>query len=453
MKHVLTSAGLLALGAGSLLAYDPELTRQQNGGPFSLSATVRGFYDDNVNTAPDKVVRDTGIVDPSTGNTIKVSKDPREESFGFQVIPSVHLNLPMDQTFISLGYSYILTWYDKRDPSTDQAHEFTGKLNHEFSPRHKLAVDDSFVVTSEPTVATDNGIITTPLRSRASVFHNRGSIDDTFQLTSRWGGSLGYANSWYDYDDDDAIGGRSALLDRIEHTIRADARYQFNPKLAGIVGYTFGFTTFTADDEIGRFDTTDSLGNVKTTILKSDDRNSYSHYLYVGGDYDITAKLRASVRLGGQYTEYSEIGDSVLSPYADASLTYAFLPTSSLQAGIRHSRSATDVSAVDNKGEPTLDAETTAVYGQIQHQITHSLTVSLLTQYQISTFNDGASDGNTENLWLVGINFGYRFDRHFSAEAGYNYDQLNSDVEDTSGKKIARDYERNRFYVGLKATY
>ncbi|HTD68728.1 MAG TPA: hypothetical protein VK846_19580, partial [Candidatus Limnocylindria bacterium] len=81
MKHVLTSTGLLALGAVSLHALDPEMTRQQTGRPFSLSATVRGFYDDNINTSP----RD------------------EQESFGLELSPSAHLNLPLEQTFISLG--------------------------------------------------------------------------------------------------------------------------------------------------------------------------------------------------------------------------------------------------------------------------------------------------------------------------------------------------------------
>jgi predicted porin len=83
--------------------------------------------------------------------------------------------------------------------------------------------------------------------------------------------------------------------------------------------------------------------------------------------------------------------------------------------------------------------------------------VSLMAQYQIAEFNDGASDGRTDNLFMVGVNAEYHFNRHFSAEVGYNYDQLNSDaaVLNPANQKVSvnRDYERNRFYVGLKATY
>jgi predicted porin len=460
MKHVLTSAGLLAIGAACVYAYDPELSRQQTGRPFSVAATVRGFYDDNINTSPDKIIVTTSRIDPGTGLPIKVSKDPRQESFGFQVSPSAHLNLPMEQTFVSLGYTYVLNWYENRDPNEiDQSHEFSAKLRHQFSPRHNIAVDDSFVVTSEPTVADRFGIVTAPTRTRGSVFQNRGSIDDTFQLTQLWGVSFGYANSWYDYEAE-GVGSRSALLDRIEHLIRADGRYQFSPKLVGIVGYTFGFTTFTGDDEIspGVFapDPLDPDPSNPTLPLvrvsppvRSDDRNSYSHYGYVGADYDITAKLRASVRVGAQFSEYHRLDESSANPYADASLSYSIVPGTSLELGIRHTRSATDVAAVDVKtGKPTLDAEATAVWGQLQHRLMRNLTASLLGQYQHSVFNDGSNNGDSEDLFLVGVNFEYRFNRHFSAEVGYNYDQLESNLSIGS-----RSYERNRFYVGLRAAY
>ena len=148
MKHVLTSAGLLALGAAALHAYDPEMTRQKTGRPWSVAATVRGFYDDNVATSIDGLEQD---------------------SFGFEVTPSAHLNLPMEQTFISLGYAYTFRWYDDRDPNdTDQAHEFNGKLRHQFSPRHDLGVDDTFVLTSEPTIADQGNIITAPTKLRTA---------------------------------------------------------------------------------------------------------------------------------------------------------------------------------------------------------------------------------------------------------------------------------------------
>lgn len=425
MKQVLTSAGVLALGAASLCALDPEMTRQASGSPFTVSGTVRGFYDDNINTAPD-------------------NSKAREDSFGFSVTPAVHLNLPFEQTFLSLGYLYTLSWYESRSPRhIDQTHEFNAKLRHQFTPRQSLAVDDTFVFSSEPTIRDRSyGIITDPVkgdtgRSRSGAYHNYGAIDYSAGLTSKFGMSLGYNNHWYDYTSDGA-GSRSALLDRIEHLIRADLNYKFTPKLVGVLGYSFGFTTFTADELI----VPDS-----SSILRSDDRDSLSHYAYAGLDYDITAKLRASARLGAQFSEYPDLDESSANPYADISVNYKILSSTSLEAGLRHTRNATDVASVRD-GQPTLDAVSTAIYAQLNHKFTSQLSGSLLGQYQRSVFNDGNNDNRSEYLWLFGANLAYAINRHWSCEVGYNYDQLTSNVKEGN-----RSYDRNRVYVGVTARY
>lgn len=426
------------MGAAALYAYDPEMSRQQSGRPFTVAATVRGFYDDNINTSPDKQVVITSL--PGGGSSTNTI-DPREGSFGFQVSPSIHWNIPLEQTFISLGYVYGFTWYDNREPDNyDQSHDFNLKLRHQFSPRHQISVDDSFVLTSEPTVVDQSsGIITSPVKTRtdSSVLHNYGAIEDNIGLTRSLALSLGYNNNWYDYEAD-GVGSRSALLDRLEHLIRADARYQINPKLVGIVGYTFGLNSFTDDEFIEEGST-----------LKSDSRDSMSHYVYAGVDYDITAKLRTTLRLGAQFSEYDELNESSQNPYADLSLSYMFRLGTSIEVGARHMRNATDVSAVDTStGLPTLDAETTSAYIQFHHNITHALVGSLTGQYQHSVFFDGLNDGDTEDLWLFGVNLSYTFNRHWSAEIGYNFDTLDSNL--TTGD---RSYDRNRAYIGVTARY
>jgi hypothetical protein len=47
---------------------------------------------------------------------------------------------------------------------------------------------------------------------------------------------------------------------------------------------------------------------------------------------------------------------------------------------------------------------------------------------------------------LVGLNLQYRFTPNFSAEVGYNYDDLHSDLP-------GRTYDRNRIYVGVTGSY
>lgn len=445
MKKIVTSAGIVALGAATLYGYDPEMTRAQTGRPWSVAATVRGFYDDNPTTSPDRFPSSTKL------GTFRVGEP--DDSFGFEVNPSVQVAIPLEQTFLRAGYNYSLRYYEDRDPDNyDQTHEFTALLRHAFSPRHDITVGDSFVISKEPTVI-DNGasaIITVPTRTEKDVYRNRGTIDYNVMLTEVMGLGLGYANTWYDYDRSGA-GSLSALLDRIEHLFRGDLRWQLNPSLVGLIGYQFGVASYTADE---------FLIPGAVAGLKSEDRDTYSHYVYVGADHQFNQKLHGSVRVGGRYTDYHEIGDDQLSPYADASLSYSYLPGSFIQVGLRHDRNATDIAAPKvGGGRPTLDQESTGVYAQLKHQITRDLTGSLLAQVQHSTFNGGAADDQNETFYLFGLNLEYRINNHWAVETGYNFDLLNSDLTFGPGAgpllagEDARSYDRNRVYVGVRASY
>src|SRR5687767_8237835 len=105
MKRIVASVGLVAVGATGLHAasYAPGLTREETSKPWSVSASLRGFYDDNYITAP------SGF---------------EEESFGFEISPTVAINLPMDRTYIGASYTYSLKFYaDRDDDPTDHQHE------------------------------------------------------------------------------------------------------------------------------------------------------------------------------------------------------------------------------------------------------------------------------------------------------------------------------------------
>src|SRR5437773_2749094 len=131
MKKIITSASLAALGALSLqagtpldrsyYAPNPALTPQERTKWWSVSATLRGFYDDNYNTSPSKSFVTT--IDPATGVATTTVVKPRH-SFGFEVSPAVGVNIPLPQTFIGLSYQYSLRWYeDRKRPKDDQTHQ------------------------------------------------------------------------------------------------------------------------------------------------------------------------------------------------------------------------------------------------------------------------------------------------------------------------------------------
>src|SRR5947209_226984 len=101
MKRIIASASLVTLGAAGLqAAYAPGLSPMETAKPWSVSATLRGFYDDNYNNAP------AHPVDPA----IPTAKS----SGGFEVSPQFKVHTSMDQTYLGASYLYSMKYYFDR---------------------------------------------------------------------------------------------------------------------------------------------------------------------------------------------------------------------------------------------------------------------------------------------------------------------------------------------------
>ncbi|MBM3834049.1 MAG: hypothetical protein FJ403_12415 [Verrucomicrobia bacterium] len=437
MKKMITSAGVVVLGAASVQAQyapAPGLTRIETAKPWSVSASLRGFYDDNYVTRPSK-----GAVVLTPAGPVE---QDRRDSFGFEVSPSAALNLVMPQTYLGLSYVYGMRWYEDRENNkADHSHQANLKINHAFTERYKLDVSDSFVVAQEPSIIDERGGITVPLRVDGDNIRNTASLTFTAGLTEKLGTVLGYSNTFYDYDQDASdvpFGSLSALLDRLEHLISANLRWQALPSTVGILGYQYGITEY----DSGR-------DHLLAPGVPSEIRDSNSHYVFVGADHSFNPQLNGALRVGVQFTEYDNVNEDTVGPYVDGSVTWTYNPASYLQLGVRHTRLATDVPGLILLGgtvDPTLDQEATTLYGSVNHKITPKLTGSLLAQFQHGEFEGGGVDGDSENFLLAGLNLSYEINKFLAAEAGYNFDRLDSDIP-------FRSYTRNRVYVGIRATY
>src|SRR5688572_21369742 len=108
-KRIWTFAGLAAAGAASLNTVHGEagMAPQQQVKRWTAAISLRGFYDDNINT-----------IFSSGGAGAK------ESSGGFEVRPSVSVNFPSSRTFVGANYEYGLKYYFDREPKDDQSHDF-----------------------------------------------------------------------------------------------------------------------------------------------------------------------------------------------------------------------------------------------------------------------------------------------------------------------------------------
>ncbi|HTD87396.1 MAG TPA: hypothetical protein VK850_12530, partial [Candidatus Binatia bacterium] len=165
MKKLIASASLVALSATGLKAqYAPGLSRMETSKPWSISASLRGFYDDNYFAQP---------------------KNLSDSSVGFELRPRIAFNLPGEQTYFGGSYTYSMKYYEARgDDPMDHTHEVDLKLDHRFSERLKLALNESFVYAQEPEVVEGGGGSTlTTFRSDADVMRNRASAELTARAT------------------------------------------------------------------------------------------------------------------------------------------------------------------------------------------------------------------------------------------------------------------------------
>jgi outer membrane scaffolding protein for murein synthesis (MipA/OmpV family) len=416
MKKLIASAGLVSVGAAGLqAAYAPGLTPMETAKPWSVAASVRGFYDDNYNQAPS---HPSNPANPSA-----------KSSAGFEINPSAKLNFPLEQTYLGVGYSYSLKYYlDRPDNKYDQYHQFTLKADHRISERYRVSFDDSFVYANEPELINSTGAITSGNRNNADAVHNRVRITATGQITETFGAQASYENNWYEYLKNDAL---SANLDRLEHLFDVRGTWQAREHLIGFAGYRYGIQDYTSDKP---------LDNVPGNP-SGDTRDNTSHYFYVGAEHAFSSQLNGTAEIGATYTSWDKQNPTTSdwAPYADIRGTYTYLPGSFIQAGITHTRNATDVSS-------SLDQESTTFFASLTHRVTPRITGSLNGQYQHSVFNGGSLDSKADDWVLLGLNIEYRINPNWATHIGYNLDHLNSDITD-------RSFTRNRIYGGVTANF
>ena len=428
MKKLFVSLGLAAAGTASIhAAYAPDSS--DNSKMWSLSGTLRGFYDDNYTTTPQ-----------------------RHGSTGFEASPSFSLNVPLQQTEIGLRYTYGLYYYQTRENHSqnpiDQTHQFDLWLDHAFTPRWETRLEDTFTVSQDPALAA----VGTAVEQRITGNNIANTVNALLHTdwTREIGTALTYQNSFYYYENSggNAVNPSYAgLLNRIEQTVGLELQWMVLPTTTALIGYKFEQVNFNANEPVAQ-NTMPPYSVANPNIYTSSSRDSRSHFGYVGVKHDFLDNLKGTVNVGVQYTDYYNDPNAQNSwgPYADASLIYTYSSGSYAQLGVTQMRNATDTVQVNSLGQITLDQESTVVYGSINHPLTPKLMGSLVGHYQYSIYHDGQFNNQSGDFYNLGLNLTYAFNRHLSTDIGYNYDWYTTAVP-------GQGYTRNRVYLGVTATY
>jgi hypothetical protein len=432
MNKIVASIGLVALGATGVQAQYASPISMLPSKPWSVAATLRGFYDDNIDTVP------------SGGN--------RVGAFGFEVSPSISTDWAFEQTLIVATYSYALNYYSVTPYGNsvpyDQEHTFTAEIDHNFNERYQLRVNDSFVIGQEPDTLRAGNAFSNPYRVPGNNIVNYGTITLNAQMTPLFGLQLGYANALYHYVDrdyfilaDSVAPSNSGDLDRIDQTAHIEGHWNMLPETVGVLGYAYEQVDYTGNQPIAMSE----AGN----LVYSDSRNVQSHSLYIGADHSFRPDLSGSVRVGAAYYDYYNDPNHTTSfgPTAQASLQYIYAMESYVQIGFQEARTATDLTG-QSDGQYVNDMQTSVLYGSIRHRIAPHLFGSITGTFQNGIYNGGGPmyDGKSEQYYLLGLDLEYHFNPHLAANIGYDYNRYDSQVGGLS-------YDENKVYMGITATY
>ena len=190
MKKLVASVGLVAVGASGVHTASAVDLTTEGAKPWSVFATLRGFYDDNINTVPS-------------------SSPYHTDSLGWEISPGLNLNWTGEQTTFTLGFVYSYLYYENppagQAGKNDQTYSFQTMVNHKFNEEYWVKVQDSFVIGQEPDYLRAGPIFGMFQRVPGNNIRNYGGLLFHGDLSRRFGVELGYDNVYFHYQDSGAV--------------------------------------------------------------------------------------------------------------------------------------------------------------------------------------------------------------------------------------------------------
>ena len=357
---------------------------------YTLSATLREQYDDNVFT----------------------SKTNRVSSFSTDVSPTFLIDLPWENSDFSARYTFGLNYYYNRPGSdTDISHEVALRFTHKFSDRFNIDMRDQGGYYEEPDIINSVGTV----NRSGGYYSNQASVEFSAQWTPLFGTVTSYGNNYVTYED----GGVGTGQDSDENIVSQDFRFAVLPKINVIFG--------------GIYDTIDYFHTVR----------GFTDYT---GDAGIDWAALPSVTIGlrGGVTEADLDGGlgSYTAPYASATLNWQLGERSSLNFNYIHNVVPTDVFTAEGQEADRFGAA-------FVYNITPRVTAHLEGTYTHSQYtSELVSAGPSFNEDVVGFDTGlqYHLNSYLDFEGGYVFTDVSSGI-------AAREYTRDQFYLGVRGTY
>ncbi len=360
--------------------------------PFRVSISVREGYDDNIYTTKNNTV-DSFY---TNGNVVFDYKfgDARTQ-VAFQAFggATIYYDRPFGRGYdFSTGLSL--------------------SVSHQATPRLGLGAALYLAYQSEPDFNTGFGVN----RRSGNYFYSSDKFTTSYQWAPRFATATSYTLGVLNYEDN-SVG---FFEDRVEHTFGNEFRFLVLPTTTAVGEYRYQITEY-----------------------ETAPRDSMTHYVLGGLDHSFNPRFNISFRGGAQFREFDNF-DQRTSPYGEATLNYALTEKSSISWNNRYGLDEPDV-----PGSPSGTSFRTGLRGNYAFTPRISSTLSIYYQHDD---NDGFQSpfvfnpSFSEDTLDLSLGVRYEINSTFAALAGYSHTEVLSDI-------TLREYARNRYYLGLNATF
>jgi hypothetical protein len=377
----------LGICAVARAVYAP-IPDQQQGKDLSLSIESGISYNSNI----------FGASTAAIGSTI------------FELAPKFSFNSSLsDTTFFSADAQETVDYFENRPGTkTTFSEEVDARLAHSFSSTSTADTSDTYSYNQNPE-ALLNGVA---VNSDQTLQSNEFNAHYSFSPTEKLGLLVKARSVYFDYTNP-VLGDQ---LNRFENLYGLEADLAILPDVKFAGEY--------------RHQDVDYSSNPATN-------NKHTDFLMGGLDYNPSAVMTLSFRVGGEYRHLDGAGTQT-TPYAELSAKYDYAKGSFVSVGYTYSLEETSAPLT------YVDEKTNRMFVNIQHAFTPLIVGSASLTYAPATLVGRAGNANiSEDTTGAGVALTYIPTKNWTVSATYDYDLVDSQVS-------TRGFTRSR--IGVTAT-
>ncbi|MBK1832969.1 outer membrane beta-barrel protein [Roseibacillus ishigakijimensis] len=342
-----------------------------------------------------------------------------EESFYVSAFAQANWTSVTPQTtwdiYARVGVRHYFENFDSNDADETNGDVRVGvNFTHRFSERLRFSSRNFLAFEQEPDY--DYGFGND--RRVGDYFRYSSENSVGYRWTERLGTQTGVNFSGVTYSDIDDS-------DYTRVTFRHDFRYRVSPATVVTAGYRYGFT--------------DSDGSGDTD----------SHYIVGGVEHRISPESGIVFRAGAQIVD-PDNGDSHTKPFFEGTLRTRLTSQLSSQVFVRYSSENWNRSFSDGDGirHSFEESQTLRIGAKATYALSPQVSLFGGVNYILTDYEDiirGTGEGD-EGLLNLNAGVSYQMTDNLYLTGSYNFTDAYSDFE-------GREYDRNRFQLGVQATF